>query len=167
MLRKIRDGYRVVENWILIAMMLVSTGIVCYSVFMRYVVGTPLVWSEELVCYLQVWIAFVGISYVARNQDDFIRFDFVLHSLKPKPRAIINVIERFVLLVFMGVLFVSSTQWLLRVYGYGGVSTPMKVPNWIPRLVIPVSFFLMTVHYVESLVDEFMKCRALLGRGNQ
>ena len=162
MLFKLRDAYRKIENSLLIAMMLISTAIVCYSVFMRYVMGTPPVWSEEIVCYLQVWIAFIGVSYVSRNQDDFIRFDFLVHNLRPKTRAVVNVFERFLLLVFMGVLFVSSAQWLIRVFGYGGVSTPMKAPNWIPRMVIPYSFFLMTIHYAESLAEEIGKCRALL-----
>ncbi len=162
MLDKIRDTYRSFENSLLIAMMLFSTAIVCYSVFMRYVVGSPVVWGEEMVCYLQVWIAFIGVSYIARNQDDFIRFDFVLHRLKPKTRAIVNVAERLILLVFMGVLLVVSIQWLIRVYGYGGISTPMKVPNWIPRVVIPFSFFLLLIHYIESFVEEARKSKALL-----
>lgn len=164
-MKKLRDYYRTAENAILIAMMIISTLIVCYSVFMRYIIDSPVIWSEELVCYLQVWIAFVGISYVARNQDDFIRFDFVLHRMKPKTKAIINVIERGILLVFMCVLTISSAQWLFSVYGYGGVSTPMKVPNWIPRMIIPVSFFALFIHYVESLVEEIQKCRSVIKKG--
>lgn len=167
MLRKIRDTYRLIENGLLIAMLLLSTAIVCYSVFMRYVIVSPVVWSEEIVCYFQVWIAFIGVSYVARNQDDFIRFDFVLHQLKSKTKAVITVFERLILLVFMGVLFVSSTRWLIGVYGYGGVSTPMKVPNWIPRMVIPFSFLLMLIHYIESFIEETVKCKVLLkGEGD-
>lgn len=167
MLRKIRDIYRLFENGLLITMMLVSTLIVCYSVFMRYIIGNPVVWSEEIVCYLQVWIAFIGVSFVSRNQDDFIRFDFILHRLKPKTRAVINVLERLILFVFMSVLFVSSTRWLFRVYGFGGVSTPMKVPNWIPRIVIPFSFLLMSIHYIESLVEESKRCMAIFVEGGK
>ena len=67
----------------------------------------------------------------------------------------------------MGVLFVSSTRWLIGVYGYGGVSTPMKVPNWIPRMVIPFSFLLMLIHYIESFIEETVKCKVLLkGEGD-
>ncbi len=159
MLTKIRDKYRKIEEYFLIILMLVSTLIVCYSVFMRYVLNAPPVWSEEIVCYLQVWIAFIGISYVARNQDDFIRFDFIIHNLDEKTRSVIALFERIVLLFFMGLLAVTSFQWLIKTYNYGSVSTPMKIPNWIPRLVIPVSFLLIAVHYAEALSDTIREIR--------
>lgn len=166
-MKRIIKCYRQIEEYILILLLIISAAIVCYSVFMRYIFNSPPIWCEEIVCYFQVWIAFLGVSYIARNPDDFIRFDFVIHRMNPKVRAIVLLIERIILIVFTAILFYVSLRWLIGIFEYGGVSTPMKVPNYLPRLIIPISFFLLVIHNVETLIDDFKNIRSVFDRSKE
>ena len=160
--------YRNVENGLLIALMILSTLTVCYAVFMRYIIGSPVIWSEELICYFQVWIAFVGISCVARNENDFIRFDFLLHRMSPRLRVGVFFVEHIMMIAFMSLMVVVSAKWIFQIYSYGGISTPMKIPNYIPRIAVPLSFFLMLIHFVESTVSEAITlCRKITKGGDR
>lgn len=156
----IQKIYRKIENGFLIALMAISTLVVCYAVFMRYIMDNPLIWSEELVCYFQVWIAFVGISCVARDESSFIRFDFLLHRMGPKLRKTVFFLEHIIMIAFLVLMVFVSTKWLFQTYSYGGISTPMKIPNYIPRIGVPLSFFLVLIHFAETLVSEVIDlCR--------
>lgn len=163
----IKRVYRTIEDYFVIALISLATLIVCYSVFMRYVMNAPVTWNEEIVCYMQVWIAYVGISIVARNQDEFIRFDFLIGKLKPRTRSIVLFVEYVLVIALLSVLAVVSFKWLIQVYRIGGISTPMKVPNYLPRIVIPVSFVLLLIHYIEHLAALVADLRGMLRKAKE
>lgn len=153
-LLKIKNFYRKCEEGFLVFLLIFSTVSVCYSVLMRYVFNSPVAWNEEIVCYVQVWLAFIGVSYIARNEGQFIRFDFFLHRSSAGTKTAFFFIEHSIMLVFTGAFTIISALWIEKLYHIGGLSTPMMIPNYIPRAVICLSFFLLFIHYFEGLLSK-------------
>ena len=150
----IKKIYRTLEEYLLIVIMIISTMVVCYSVFMRYVMNSPTAWCEEIVCYCQVWMTFIGICFISRDINDYIRFDFIVHRLSKCHRYIANAICRGVLLLFCIMMSIVCSQWIIKTYNYGGVSTPMQIPNYMPRFILPVSFVILSIRLVEGIIKE-------------
>lgn len=153
----LRKWYRKMEEVFLVSLMCIAVLIVCYSVVMRYVLHHPVIWNEEFVCYIQVWLCFIGVNYVARNPEDFIKFDFIRHKLKNRYILIAALAECLLLSGSMILFSVVSWEWIVQIYSFGGISTPMRVPNFIPRMVIPISFTLLSIRYIILLKESVEK----------
>ena len=54
----------ILEETILIILLVIMTGVMGIQIVSRYVFQNSLTWSEELVRYMFVWSAFLGIPFV-------------------------------------------------------------------------------------------------------
>lgn len=99
------------------------------GVFFRYVVGTPLIWSDELARFALIWMVFLGAGVVS-FKDKHLFVDFIYEFTSPKMTSILRTFTVIVVLVFLVTLVIFSFD-LLRVAGY----------NTSPALDIPYSFW--------------------------
>ncbi len=93
--------------------------VVLFQVFMRYVIGSPLVWSEELARYLFIWVAFIGWVFATRS-GTHIRISAVFDLFPPGTRRAVNVFNNILVFVFNGAL-----AWL----GFRMVQKSFDVPT--------------------------------------
>ena len=106
LLEKISEGYikgLKIYLEILLVAMLVTMGM---QVFCRFVLYSPLAWSEELTCYLQVALVFPGIAWCVKEKAH-IEMTFVYDSLSPAGKIIFD-IARNIILVLIGAVFICS-----------------------------------------------------------
>lgn len=99
------------------------------GVFFRYVVGTPLIWSDELARFALIWMVFLGAGVVS-FKDKHLFVDFIYEFTSPKMTSILRTFTVIVVLGFLVTLVIFSFD-LLRVAGY----------NTSPALDIPYSFW--------------------------
>ena len=57
------------EKYLFIAILGIMSIVICYQVFMRYVMAASLSWSEELARYLFIWMAYIAISYGVKKEQ--------------------------------------------------------------------------------------------------
>ncbi len=98
-----------IVGWVLVACLGAMTCVVFVSVVFRYVLDTPLSWTEELASLLFAWLTFVG-AYVGFRTRSHIAIDTLVVFL---PQGIRRVLAR---LVDVGVLC------LLLLFVWQGVS---------------------------------------------
>lgn len=132
--------------------LLFVTGILFLNIILRYIFRSGFVWSEELIRYLMIWIAFIGIS-MATRQGKRMAVDLVLVYSSPSLRRLINIIVDLTGCVFGG---------LITYYGYISVSTLSRsaqvspglgIPMFVPYLVIPVAGALLVLRFGQSAWD--------------
>lgn len=109
------------------------TGIVALAVILRYVIGWPLIWSDELVRYLFIWFCFTGMAVATKNRQH-IRVEFLLVRLSPKVRRNVLVAGNLCSLFFLSVVSYSALR-LVREAG----STPSLV------LYVPIGYIYVAV----------------------
>ncbi|SDK96359.1 TRAP transporter small permease [Lacicoccus qingdaonensis] len=127
------------------------------GVFFRYVVGSPLIWSDELARFALIWMVFLGAGVVS-FKDKQLFVDFIYEYTGPKMTNFLKTFSAFIVLAFLIVLVVFSID-LLRVAGY----------NTSPALDIPYSFWRGSVvagsilMIVAIIYNQFLKMKEWKG----
>ncbi|MBU8908950.1 TRAP transporter small permease, partial [Desertibacillus haloalkaliphilus] len=96
------------EELFLVIFSAVMVAVIALQVFMRYVMGSSLSWSEELARYCFIWLVYLGISYGVKKQRH-IKVDVLLLALKDRGKIILN--------IFANVLFLGFAVFVI-IYGY-------------------------------------------------
>ena len=123
-------------------LILASIGINFANVIGRYVFHAPIVWAEEIMIYIMVWITFAGAVLVTwRNRHlSMNMFTIML------PRRWMRLVNVGAVLAFMAVcVFVIVQSWhvvaLFR--STGQLSVVAEIPMVIPHAAVLFGFVLM------------------------
>ena len=125
-----------------------------YEVFSRYLFNAPTIWAYEL-AYMAMGTNFLlGAAFTLRERGH-IRIDLVYGHLKPRSRALIDVVGY--LLLFLPVAWWLS--WGLWKYGYNaylsGETSGESAWNpiiWPFRMVFFLGFFLLALQATAELI---------------
>lgn len=124
----------------LAAAMLVT---VCLQVFSRYVLQSPLPWTEEVGRYLFVWASFLGSAVLVGRNEHF-SIDLIVRLLPPRGRRALRI---------GATLLVTGFALLMVVYGLGvsrrllTASSPvLQVSLGVVYGIIPISGLYMLLH---------------------
>ncbi len=107
-----------------VALLTVLVTLVTMQVFMRYVMHSPLVWSEEMARMTFIWFAFIGAGLGFRYQLD-LRVNFFTDMLPLKPRLYLRLLIHLIEVAFLIILLWNG--WFLndRIF-----STPTPALYW-------------------------------------
>jgi TRAP-type C4-dicarboxylate transport system permease small subunit len=139
-------------EWIVGSLLLVIVLITLWQVFSRYLLNSPLAWSDEVAQLLLVWAAFLG-SAVGIKRNAHLRIDFAATILPVGA-------QRFVVLFVNAlVLFVAVCMVL---YGWefyqktgNDTSTSLGFSRNLFYLPIPISGVLMILFLVPATIASF------------
>lgn len=151
-LTKLTSVLESVVNIIAIFFFSLIFGIMLLQIFFRYVLSSPLVWTEELCRYLFIWICFLGWP-IALKRGSHIRINFVIDRIPWRLRKII-------LILFQILIFFFLLQ-LMR-FGIAMVQRSFSVPtvtlffSWAyVYLAAPVSAIIMFLYSLLHLLELF------------
>jgi TRAP-type C4-dicarboxylate transport system permease small subunit len=133
---------------------LVITLLVCYDVLMRYFVGEPQLFVDELSSFLLVLVIFGGVAETFRA-GAHVRVDLVAARLPAAARAWLRVVTLGLGVVLLAVIIWVTTQSALTAYRYERVSTVMLYPIWLPMLLIPLGLLTMALAMLTAFVRQW------------
>lgn len=119
------------------------------NVVFRYILGKPFFWSDELNNYLFIWMGFLACAYVMGN-DGHVKVTAFQNLLSPKARDILNLLMNLAMLG-MFAIFVAPT---LRLLPRLPKSNSMQIPLKYVYCIIPLSFGLMCIHIVNTIIQD-------------
>jgi TRAP-type transport system small permease protein len=134
-----------------VTMFLVIFAVVLLQVFMRYFLGSPLVWSEELARYLFVWISLIGWVFATRS-GTHIRIGAFTDNLPASVRKAIGVFNFALVIIFALVLIY---------YGFAMVLKNLDVPT--VTLFFTYSVVYAAVPFSLSLIIFYSVLRLIAG----
>ncbi|HEX7475014.1 MAG TPA: TRAP transporter small permease [Dehalococcoidales bacterium] len=88
---------------LLVSIIAFQAALLILSVFFRYILNSPIVWSDEIVRYSLVWMTFAGAALATRD-DKHILVDVIDTTLSEKGRKITNWFVDLVVIAFMAFL---------------------------------------------------------------
>ncbi|MBG9567095.1 TRAP transporter small permease [Brevibacillus agri] len=145
------------NQWIfnIIALILGFTALLTlYQVFARYILKSPLVWSEELVRYLMIWIVFLGAA-LALRKGLLISVEIVQQIVPKTARKIMEIIT-----VIVNVILLI----ILTKYGFGIMENlanqttgAMDIPVAWTYAAIPVGSIIALLNSVVVFIEIFTK----------
>lgn len=134
---------------ILTALMVLT---VLTGVFFRYVIRSPLGWTEELARYLMIWAALLTISVGIRDREH-VGIQLLVKKLPLKIGKVTIFLINIMVLIFLLVL--TSRGYSMALKGTNQLSLALNITMLWPLLSIPVSGALAIIQQVILLIDVF------------
>jgi TRAP-type C4-dicarboxylate transport system permease small subunit len=117
-----------VEKILVAAMLSVMILLAFLQIVLRNVFSTGISWGDPLVRYLVLWVGFIGASL----------------ATKEGKHITIEIFSRWF----------SGQRTFVQNEAQMGATTFLKTPAWIPQIIIPVTFTLITLRFVFSFFAE-------------
>ena len=131
------------DDCLAVATLVVIILIAVAGVFMRYVVGDPLKWTEEASKALIVWFTFLGASTLMRN-DEHISIDVLVRRLPPRLRYAMRLLRMIVMTTVLLFLAVWGTKLLL--IAWVKITPILHVRYTFIDVIVPATAVAMLVH---------------------
>ena len=116
--------------------------VVVASVLFRYVLLSPLSWSEEVGRYVMIWLGFLSAS-LAVHQGLHVGVEFVVSWVPPRLAAWLRGLARAGVAAFL--LIVAAYGFSLVTNLWDQLSPVMEIRMTWPYLAIPVGSLLMLI----------------------
>ncbi len=134
------------------------------QIVLRNFFATGIDWGDALVRYLVVWVAFVGAA-IATREGKHITIDLLSRWLTGAGNFTAQALANFVSAVICGLLTVAAAKFIWFEAQMGSTAF-LNIPVWVPELIMPIVFGLMTLRFLMGMFAEIGKMLHQNG-GNQ
>jgi TRAP-type C4-dicarboxylate transport system permease small subunit len=140
---------------------LMIVSIVSIQVFLRYVLGSPVAWSDEIAVTSFVWVVFLGAS-AAMKRKMHIGVDVITNLA---PRRVQEILAILINLILLWLLYRFVTEgWAFSMLATTSKVTPiLRVPYGYVDLAVPVGSALMMVRVTQATIQQIKKLRSTEG----
>lgn len=132
-------------------LLLLAIFLVFLEIILRGVFATSLMGVDQVASFFVVWSAFLGGSF-AISKNLHVRVDLLAHCLPDRAAKVMEVavlttcVGYSFVLTYSGVLLVEESLLLMEV-----TNGFLRIPMWIPQLVMPLSGVLYTCRFAARL----------------
>jgi TRAP-type C4-dicarboxylate transport system permease small subunit len=134
-----------VENILIVFMLSLMIIMAFMQIVLRNLFATGFSWADVLVRYLVLWVAFIGAS-LATREGKHINIDVFSRWISGKTKGYIKTICELCSLIICALLAYAAVKFILFETQMGG-TTFFGLPVWLPQLIIPITFGLMTFRF--------------------
>lgn len=123
----------------------VFTGLVLYSVGMRYLFSRPPMWGEELPKLLFIWMIFLGAGFAYLSGQN-IRMTAIIEAVPDRPRRMIELAMHLMVVgILLAILWYS--QPILQLTARS-TSLATGLSDWWKFIALPIGTLLLLVNEV-------------------
>jgi TRAP-type C4-dicarboxylate transport system permease small subunit len=133
-------GVRVVLGTLVLATIAINGA----NIFGRYVLGSSIVWAEEIMIYIMVWLVFVGAPLVAWD-NAHLRMDLLPNLVKGRARAALNFLALAAVVAASAFVVWNAWHVVELMQRLGRRSVAGDIPMTIPHSAILIGFALVIV----------------------
>jgi TRAP-type C4-dicarboxylate transport system permease small subunit len=131
------------NRWLLVALLAAMVVIVFANVVMRYLLGTSVIWSEEVARHLMIWMTFVGSGLALRTGAQ-LGIDTLHGALPPNAARALRLALAATMLLLFVVLAWYGVDYALRTRFQ--TSAALGVSMMYVYIGMPVGCALMAIH---------------------
>jgi TRAP-type C4-dicarboxylate transport system permease small subunit len=133
---------------LLVVATLVMVTSILLQVFFRYVMNSPLYWSEEVARYAFVWLVFIGAA-IASKRGTHIGVDYIVMHLPELPKNFLAIFVNLLVLSFIAYVIYMSAGVIKS--NMTQLSPAMRIPMGYIFMAIPTGFSISFVYITISL----------------
>lgn len=145
-----QKGFMIVAGYL-------ATVLVFIEVLLRYVFGSPLFGVEEMICFIAMWLYFVGATYGAYERSHIKAELIHLWVKTPRSHAFVKAFSS-VMTLGLSIIMVS---WSYRYFIWGikkGETSPaLLLPMVLSQSAIFFGAILMTLYFLVELIDYILQ----------
>ena len=143
---------RTVENIFLVVMLTSMILLAVGQIVLREVFDTGIIWADELVKLMVLWLAMVG-SIAASRDDRHIRIDALSHVLPDRLIKVTRLLVDAFAAAVCGVIAWQAWRYLQLEIEFQDVVL-VDTPAWVAHVVIPLAFALVSYRFVVLAVKK-------------
>ncbi|HSO06892.1 MAG TPA: TRAP transporter small permease [Pelomicrobium sp.] len=140
------------EEGLIALLLAVMTSISFTQVIARYVFNYSFVWALEVVTTLFAWLIFLGMSYGVRVHAH-IGVDALIKILPSKVARVLAAVAALLGVVYAAIFLYGGTIYVNKMYTIGILMQDVPIPQWVPRLVLPIGFALLAFRFLQLFWD--------------
>lgn len=150
-LRRLRTGLSRVLLWATVALLVITTALVLYQVFTRYVLSSPVAFTEELVRYALIWVSFIAGTY-AFLEREHMALTIVRDRLPARGRRVL-VTGIDLLILALAVIILGAGGVLLAWSSRGDVSALLGISRGLVYVIVPIAGAGIALAQVLNIID--------------
>ncbi|NBI27782.1 TRAP transporter small permease [Chengkuizengella marina] len=112
--------------------------------------------SFEASIYLLITCGLIGASIGVREKVH-IGIDIIVKQFPFAIQKLIGVGALCLCILFCLVITILGIQHIQILYSFGQVTPEMEIPVYIPKSIVPISFALMSLRFIQELIHYFKK----------
>lgn len=143
-----------VIEYLLAALLLIAVVFILLQVVFRYILRSPLDWTEQGSRFMFIWMMMLGAAVVF-YRDSAMAFDLLLHAFSPKLRFWVEAFIK-VLVIFFSVYY-GYQAFALASSVVGRYTSGVRVPLTFMYSSMIVSNVFVVLVMVEKLLLHFLK----------
>lgn len=109
---------------------LITIFIANLAIVYRYVLGSSLPWSEELLRFMFVWIVFIGAS-LAYKKDQLVDLSLVTDLAKGRLSLFFDLLRHLLSFLFIIIILYQSFMIMIAEINTGKISAAMEIQVWL------------------------------------
>ncbi len=134
-----------VEQTLVVAFLSFMIVVALLQVVLRNFFSTGLDWGDSFLRNLVLWIGFLGAT-LATKEGKHINIDIVSRWLPSLERNIVMLLTHLFSFSVCGLLTYAALKFIKNEAQMGN-RTLLSIPAWIPEIILPVTFGLMTFRF--------------------
>lgn len=141
-------------EWLLGIMLGIAVIFIILQVFFRYVLNSPLNWTEQTSRLMFIWMMMLGTAVIFYT-DSAMAFDLLLHKLPKKPRFWFEALIIVVIIAFSAYFGYHSLDLAIKVLGK--YTSGVRVPSTFMYSSMFISNIFVVLVMIEKLVKHFRR----------
>lgn len=117
-----------------------------FGVFMRYFMGSPFAWEEEIQLGCFVWITFLGVG-VAFRTGSHVAIEILVEKMPDKMAKAVEFGGYILSMLILGFLFYQSTVIVQAMIKMGRETNILHIPYSLIYIVVPIGCLLMIYNF--------------------
>lgn len=117
------------------------------GVIMRYFLGSPLIWGEEIQLLCFVWIVFFGAGAAFRT-GSHVAIDVLVDLLPEKLKKIVEMLGSVVVLIVLLYLLNKSLPLIYQHISTARTTNILKLPYSVIYSALPIGCILMIINFL-------------------
>jgi C4-dicarboxylate transporter DctQ subunit len=135
----------------LIAFLLAAMTCITFAqVVARYLFNYSFVWALELTTFLFAWLIFLGMAWGVRA-GSHIGVDALVRTLGPRAARNAAIAAAALCMLYAAIVLIGGWQYVAKMYVIGIEAQDIPIPQWVPRLVLPLGFGLLFLRFGQIL----------------
>jgi C4-dicarboxylate transporter DctQ subunit len=133
------------EQALLVILLSLMILIAFLQIVLRNLFSTGLAWGDPLVRNLVLWVGFIGAA-IATKEGKHITIDVALRWRPSLAKTFIELITHLFSFLICGLLTLGALKFIKNEIQMGSMAF-LEIPSWIPEIILPVTFGLMTFRF--------------------
>ncbi|MDR1059407.1 MAG: TRAP transporter small permease [Treponema sp.] len=149
-LNRIKQGAEKVIDWIAVLFFTIIFFVAMAQIVMRWIFRNPIVWSEELIRLMYVWICYIGWTMASRNRTHICITAFI-SRLPPSGQKVMQTFN-CVLVILFSVFMVWFGIKMTEVGGRG-MAVTLPINFALVYVSAPIANFIILLYQILDIVN--------------